>query len=205
MSSNNNDQDEKITIKKLTKEEQKLIGCTDKELLEYYDYTVKWLQTQVKNAGASGVVLGISGGVDSALVSKIAADAFPGRSIGVSINLNSFPNFQKHSREVILFTGIKHISLSISDIYSSLWQKIDSVTTLKSNELAKANVKPRMRMTVLYYIASKYKYLVVGTDNADELYLGYFTKYGDGGVDLLPIAKLNKAQVRRLTRLKGFP
>lgn len=204
--SNSNKKEDNMenNLPKLTKTEKELVKVSDEELLKYFDYLVEWIKDCVRQAGMSGVVVGVSGGVDSAVVAKLAREAFPEESLGVSINLNNFPNQQKHAREVISNVGIKHISLSLSEIYSSLWKRVDSVTTLKSNDLAKANMKPRLRMTVLYYIAAKYNYLVLGTDNADEIHLGYFTKHGDGGVDIMPLANLNKSQVRRLAMLVNF-
>jgi NAD+ synthase len=73
------------------------------------------------------------------------------------------------------------------------------------SELAKANLKPRLRMASLYFVANTMNYLVAGTGNRSELLVGYFTKYGDGGVDLLPLGGLVKSEVRRLARELGVP
>ncbi|SYV96994.1 NAD+ synthetase, partial [Mycoplasmopsis edwardii] len=74
-----------------------------------------------------------------------------------------------------------------------------------SNKLAISNIKPRLRMTTLYALAQENDYLVLGTDNADEVFIGYFTKFGDGGADLLPISKITKGEVRFLASLMNVP
>jgi NAD+ synthase len=82
---------------------------------------------------------------------------------------------------------------------------VDPSRQATRRQLALANVKPRLRMTTLYYLANRYNGLVVGTGNKTELAIGYFTKYGDGGVDILPLGDLNKTEVRGLARALGVP
>jgi len=91
-------------------------------------------------------------------------------------------------------------SVKLSNIYRALTQLLP-----KANKLALANLKPRLRMLVLYYFANKLNYLVCGTGNKSELMLGYFTKHGDGATDILPIGGLLKREVRRLAREAGIP
>ena len=79
------------------------------------------------------------------------------------------------------------------------------VSVPQGNDLAKANLKPRLRMMILYYFANSQDYLVAGTGNKSELCVGYFTKYGDGGVDILPLGGLLKTEVRKLAKELGIP
>ncbi|MDD5027177.1 MAG: NAD(+) synthase, partial [Candidatus Omnitrophica bacterium] len=91
-------------------------------------------------------------------------------------------------------------SVNLSGVYDSFLR-----VRPKGSNLALANLRPRLRMAALYYFANKFNYLVCGTGNKSELMAGYFTKYGDGGVDILPIAGLLKKDVRRLAKELGIP
>ncbi|WP_429989279.1 NAD(+) synthase, partial [Mycoplasmopsis bovis] len=93
------------------------------------------------------------------------------------------------SSEIVLNFKLIALEKSFEEIKKSLNNEVD-------NLLAISNIKPRLRMTALYAYAQQNNYLVIGTDNQDEYFIGYFTKYGDGGVDLLPISKLLKSEVR---------
>ena len=170
----------------------------------YYNYLLKWIKEKVLEANKNGVIVGISGGIDSAVVAKLAHDAFPLNSVGVTVNLNNFSKEKSFIKEIVQLTKIKFVTLTFNEILTDIRKKIDQVTSLKVNELAIANMKPRMRMMIFYYVASKFNYLVLGTDNKAELYIGYFTKYGDGGVDILPLANLNKSEVKKLAKYLGF-
>lgn len=104
--------------------------------------------------------------------------------------------------KVVQASGIKYIEIDLTDIHSLLFKKVHDVLEKKSIidektdlRLSDANLRARLRMSTLYGIANALNYLVVGTDNAAEVYTGYFTKYGDGGVDILPIANLLKCEV----------
>src|SRR5699024_5544865 len=83
--------------------------------------------------------------------------------------------------------------------------KIENAWNEELNRISDANLRARLRMSTLYTVATNYRYLVVGTDNASEWYTGYFTKYGDGGVDLLPIVDLTKEEVREMAKHLGVP
>lgn len=172
---------------------------------------VTWLQEKVKESHTNGLVVGISGGIDSALVSFLIKKAFPNNSLGVILPINSNPDDEKDALEVAKKCDIKNITLDLSDIKMNL---LDTVTkALNSSslfnqdnlKLTDANLRARLRMSTIYSVANNLNYLVVGTDNKAEVHTGYFTKYGDGGVDILPIANLSKREVYEWSKYLGVP
>jgi len=163
---------------------------------------VDWIKKEVAEAGAEGTVVGISGGIDSAVVAALCQQAFPENNLGVIMPCESDPGDAELAKELAETLGIKYVQVDLTDTYRTL------LTALENDDapqLAKANIKPRLRMTALYYYAAKYNYLVAGTGNRSELFTGYFTKYGDGGVDMEPIGGLVKTQVRELAKISGVP
>jgi NAD+ synthase len=170
---------------------------------------VEWLQQQVKAAGVKGLLVGVSGGIDSAVVANLIKRAFPEESLGVIMPLNSDPEGMKHAEKVIETCGIKGLTVDLTDthalLFSSIKEKLGNDFQEENGQLADANLRARLRMSTLYTIATNYNYLVVGTDNAAEWYTGYFTKYGDGGVDLLPLVEFTKGEVRELAAYLGVP
>lgn len=166
----------------------------------YINYLVNWIKNQVKKANKSGVIVGISGGIDSALVAVLAKKAFPNDSLGLVMKIKDMSNkdLQDISKLVKKF-DIQTREINLSNIYENF------VDTLKlEDKMSLANLQPRLRMSTLYAIAQEKNYLVLGTDNLVEMYIGYFTKYGDGGVDLLPIVNLSKTQVYNLAKELGI-
>lgn len=169
--------------------------------MEYLDVLIKWIREKTLNANAKGVIVGISGGIDSALVSYLAKKAFPNNSIGVLIPLNKQRDFDlKDGIELAQNININYKIIDIYDEYQNIIKKID----LKSN-LSKGNLQSRLRMSIIYSIAQENNYLVLGTDNKAEYQLGYFTKWGDGGCDLLPIVNLYKSEVFEYARKLKLP
>lgn len=175
------------------------------------DFTVEWLRALAKNAGANGLVVGVSGGIDSALVSFLIKQAFPEDSLGVIMPCKSDPTDRLHALKVVEAARLNHVEVDLSETHEVLFQSIkQSISTHDDwidnrEKLGQANLKARLRMSTLYTIANNYNYLVVGTDNAAEWHLGYFTKYGDGGVDCVPIANLTKGDVRKWAKHVGVP
>lgn len=170
---------------------------------------VAWLQDQVKQAGVDGLLVGVSGGIDSAVVANLIKRACPDNSLGVIMPLNSDPEGMKHAEKVIEASGIKGVKVDLAETHHVMFSQIKSQLKEEYNEengkLADANLRARLRMSTLYTIATNFNYLVVGTDNAAEWFTGYFTKYGDGGVDILPIVDFSKGEVRELAKYLGVP
>ncbi len=174
----------------------------------------EWLRERADDAGARGFVFGLSGGIDSAVVAKLCQMASPQRVLGVLLPCYSHPQDEEDARLVASTFGIPVVRVDLGSTFDALTESLTTavkglpkhvdVLDIKQ-QMPEANVKPRLRMTALYFIANSLNYLVVGTGNRSELTLGYFTKYGDGGVDLLPIGALLKSEVRELARELGVP
>ena len=149
------------------------------------DDIVLWLREKVKAAGAKGIIFGLSGGIDSAVVAGIAMKSFPKDSLGVIMPCHSNEEDEIHGRLVSDRLGLATKKVDLTSTYETLLESLDFSS---DSRLALANIKPRLRMTSLYYLAQELNYLVVGPTNKSEFILGYYTKHGDSGVDLLPIA-----------------
>lgn len=151
--------------------------------------------------GNDGAVVGLSGGIDSALVARIARDALgPTKVLGVLMPDEAFPTDLLHETEVFATSlGISARTIPIPPVESAYRATLPEVT----DRVSIGNTKARIRMTILYTLARERRRVVLGTGNKSELLLGYFTKHGDGGVDLLPIGDLYKTQVRELAERLG--
>lgn len=166
------------------------------------DELVVWLRDKVNEAGGEGVVFGLSGGIDSAVVAGISKLAFPDTSLGIIMPCHSNQIDEKHALLVADSLGLKTEKVDLTSIYDNF---IESVNIKSTNELTKANIKPRLRMITLYYYAGTYNYLVLGGSNKSEFTIGYFTKHGDSGVDLLPIAYFIKKEIRQMAKYLNIP
>ena len=161
----------------------------------------RWMRDYAARAGAKGYVLGLSGGVDSAVTAALAARAVGAAHVRVAwLPCHSLPEDEDYARMTAQALGLDLLTVDLSATFDTLIAALPS-----GNAMASANVKPRLRMTVLYYLAQSHDYLVAGTGNKPEMMVGYFTKYGDGGVDIEPLGELYKHEVRALARVLGVP
>ena len=160
----------------------------------------EWIRQKVKEAGAEGVVVGISGGVDSSVVASLAKKAVGEKVLGVIMPCHSEPLDEKYAWLVAEKLKIKAERVVLDSLYDRFSELLPS-----GKRLALANLKARLRMATLYYFANNLNYLVVGTGNKSEISVGYFTKYGDGGCDILPLGDLLKTEVRKLARVLELP
>ena len=175
-----------------------------------------WLCEQVRAAGAQGLVFGLSGGIDSAVVARLSQLAMGDRCLGVVMPCHSNPQDEEDGRLVATHFGISLLRVPLEAPYDALTTQVDAafdtVSGLRPHatddaraRVPHANVKPRLRMVTLYLVANRLNYLVAGTGNRSEIAIGYYTKYGDGGVDLLPLGGLLKRQVWELGRALEAP
>ena len=170
------------------------------QLTNYINYLNKWIINYCKQSHTKGIVVGISGGIDSAVVGAIANLNKKIKVLGVWLDINNSTldkQCLKDLKKQNLYPVIEFDALPIFNQYKKIIKA--------KNTLALANLKARIRMSILYSIAQENNLLVAGTGNADELYMGYFTKYGDGGCDILPIAHLNKTQIFTIANLLKLP
>lgn len=166
------------------------------------DQIARWLRERLAAAGADGFVVGLSGGVDSSTAAALAVRAVgPERVLGVLMPCHSQPEDGRLAQKVADTFGIPTVTVDLTVAYDKLMELLPP----SDHPLAAANIKPRLRMITLYYLAQSHNYLVLGAGNRTELEVGYFTKYGDGGVDLLPLGGLYKTQVWELARELGVP
>jgi NAD+ synthase len=154
--------------------------------------------------------------VDSAVVARLCQLATPGHVAGLIMPCRSDPRDEVDARLVAETFGIAATRIDLEPSYDALLAEaraaVDALPTEMrpaadeaTTRVALGNVRPRLRMATLYYVANSLHYLVAGTGNRSEVTIGYFTKYGDGGVDVLPIGHLLKGQVRALARDLGVP
>jgi len=168
-----------------------------------------WIYNKVRKAGARGCVVGISGGVDSAVVAALCKRAFPETTLGIHMPCYSSVQDQQDAQLIANTLNIKFKVVPLEKAFDQMKELLvdkdnDNPDNPVSN-LALSNIKPRLRMITLYYHAQINRYLVVGTGNKSELEIGYFTKYGDGGCDILPIGNLLKTHVWELAKELKIP
>jgi len=164
-----------------------------------------WIEEQVKNAKANGVIYGLSGGIDSAVIAVLCKKIFPKDSLALILPCHSISEDVQDARELIEKFKINYKIIELSTIYdhlSSLLAKNIGEGEF-DDAIAKANIKPRLRMISLYYYANCLNYLVVGTCNKSEIMVGYSTKHGDSAADILPLGNLLKSQVVDLAKYLG--
>lgn len=173
------------------------------------DYIVNWLKDYATNAGVNGFVIGVSGGIDSAVTSTLCAKT------GLSLLCLEMPIHQAASqvnRAMNHITWLKNnfdkvtmTQINLTPVFDSLVASLPAVDNEEDRFMSLANTRARLRMTSLYYFAALEKLLVAGTGNkVEDFGVGFYTKYGDGGVDLSPIADLLKTEVYEIAKFLGI-
>jgi len=168
--------------------------------MEYARKIEKWISLKTREARAKGCVFGVSGGLDSSVLAVLAKRSLGKRALGLLMPCESDPKDREFALEVAKRFGVNVKEIDLTRVYNMLLNILP-----KGDETAKGNLKARLRMLVLYYFSNRKQYLVLGTGNRSEHLLGYFTKYGDGGVDLLPLGGMYKTQVIDLARYLNIP
>jgi NAD+ synthase len=161
-----------------------------------------FISTRLDEAGAKGVVIGLSGGVDSTVTAHLAVRALSSKqTLGLIL-----PDHTTTPEEDIADAentanqlGVKAQHIDINTIHNTFMKN------LKSSKIPEGNLRARIRMCILYYYANLENRIVIGTGDRSEILIGYYTKYGDGGVDILPIGGLYKTQVRALAKYLNVP
>jgi len=174
------------------------------------NHIVQWLKDYALNAKMNGFVIGISGGIDSAVTSTLCART------GLELLCLEMPIHQAENQVTRAsdhiqwlqhnFSDVKRLPVDLTPVFDSLVSALPKVDTEESRFMSLANTRARLRMTTLYYFAGLHRFLVVGTGNKIEDFgVGFFTKYGDGGVDLSPIADLTKTEVYKIAEKLDVP
>ena len=163
----------------------------------------KFIKEYVDKSNANGVIIGLSGGIDSSTVAFLCKRALGEKKVLGLIMPEKGVTREEDVEDALSIAdilGIEFKIIEINEILDALKRKLG-----EGNKIAEANLKPRIRMTINYYFANNMNRLVAGTGNKSELMIGYFTKYGDGGVDFLPIGDLYKTEVFKLAEYIGVP
>lgn len=174
------------------------------------DYIVDWLKTYATNAKMDGFVVGISGGIDSAVTSALCAKTGM-RTLCVEMPIHQALSQVDRGREHIQFlkehfANVSNVEVNLTTVFEEFKTAVPHTTNDTFLELSLANTRARLRMTTLYYFAGLHRYLVAGTGNKIEDFgVGFYTKYGDGGVDISPIADLMKSEVYKLGAALNIP
>lgn len=173
------------------------------KLEQYIDVIVKFMQDYLKDSHQDGYVLGLSGGIDSSAVAALALKAVGKERLHcIMMPINSLEDDLKDAITLAKDLDINYSIIDGSKAFNELVKEFEALG-IELDASTKGNLKARIRMSILYAYGQKNRMLVLGTDNLDESYVGYFTKYGDGGVDLLPICRLTKEEVRNVASILG--
>ncbi len=174
------------------------------------DHIVKWLKDYAENAKVNGFVVGISGGIDSAVTSTLCAKTGL-KTLCVELPIHQAKSqvnrANKHIKQLReRFDNVDEVEVDLTSTFEDFKTVVPQETASPKVDMALANTRARLRMTTLYYFAGLKGLLVAGTGNkVEDFGVGFFTKYGDGGVDLSPIADLMKSEVYELAKDLGVP
>jgi len=166
----------------------------------------RFIKEYVENAGAKGIVLGLSGGIDSATIAALSSLAIGGENV-LGLMLPENENFnQKDVDDAKVVAEQFHLKTQVCDMSNALNGIYDAIPVFdQSDKLCKGNIKARTRMIYLYYYANKQSRIVCGSSDKSETMMGYFSKWGDAAADIAPIMDLYKTQVRKLAINLGIP
>jgi NAD+ synthase len=172
------------------------------------EYIINWLKEYATNANIKGFVIGVSGGIDSALTSTFCAKTgLPLLCLEMPIHQSKKQVSRAENHIEWLqenFPNVSKIEVNLTKVFDSLIDALPKVENEESRFMSLANTRARLRMTTLYYFAALHGYLVAGTGNkVEDFGVGFYTKYGDGGVDLSPIADLMKSEVYEIAKYLG--
>jgi NAD+ synthase len=174
------------------------------------EHIVNWLKTYAENAGVQGFVIGVSGGIDSAATSTLcAATGFPTLCVEMPIHQaqNQVSRAEEHIAQLKKrYPNVASVRVNLTSAFDNFTDSVPTIASSAKVDLSLANTRARLRMTTLYYFAGLHNYLVAGTGNkVEDFGVGFYTKYGDGGVDLSPIADLMKSEVFEIAAYLGVP
>ncbi|MFB6233586.1 MAG: NAD+ synthase [Haloarculaceae archaeon] len=185
------------------------LSLSEAELEAYREHITAFIAETVAAAGADEAVVALSGGIDSTLTSHLAVEALGREAVyGLVLpsEVNREGNMSDAERVAAELLGIEYDTVEIGPLVDAVREAVpDTMEADDAGRVAVGNLRARLRAVVNYYAANNRNGLVVGTGNRSEAQVGYFTKYGDGAVDCLPIAPLYKQQVRQLARHVGVP
>jgi NAD+ synthase len=161
----------------------------------------KFLQEQIEKNKSEGLILGLSGGIDSAVLAYLCKRSLKDKTLALIMpDTEITPNHEtEDALKMISLTGIPYKLIDINPIVK------EYAMYLEPNDWAKGNLRARVRTNILYYYANAKNYLVLGSSDKSEHLIGYFTKFGDGAADLVPIISLYKLQVRKIAEYLGVP
>lgn len=171
------------------------------------NFLVDWLRQKVNEAGLSGAVLGLSGGVDSAVAAVIVRKALGENCMALILPCESSVSDLLHGQMLAEEFQIPYRIVDLDNAYNLLVTQFESYIRLEgeAGRMLRANLKPRLRMIALYYSAQARNYIVVGTSNKSEICTGYCTKYGDNAVDLQLLGDLTKTEIYEIARYLETP
>jgi NAD+ synthase len=164
----------------------------------------QFITEQVDESRSDGLVIGISGGIDSAVAAFLSVRALGKEKVlGILLPSHTTPDEnERDAMEVVRKLGIEHLRIPISEIIQAFGKLLPQ---FEEGRLPKANLQARVRMCILYYFANLKNYLVCGTTDASENFLGYFTKHGDGAVDIEPLINVTKTDLKAMAGELGVP